>query len=140
MTKKGFTLIEAILTMMLLSAGIVGVFTLYHKNIAVADEMEQTVIATALAQEKLEQIIHDKKYNLYAYVTQANYTSPEDLTSIGYPGYTRTTTIQEVLSSDLTTPPQGQQSTGYKRVTVSVQVSGGGTYTFETLVTEWGEE
>lgn len=136
MRQKGFTLIEAILTLTILASGIVGVLTLYQRNIAKSDEMEQTLIATLLAQEKLEQIVQDKKYKLYPYIITANYPVTEDLTAEGYPAYTRTTTIQEVNSGNLTTPQSG---TGYKRVTVGVSVTGGPTVTFDTLLTQWGE-
>ena len=139
MGKKGFTFIEAILTLLILSGGVVGVMTLYQKNIERADEMEQTLIATTLAQEKLEQIMQDKKYKTYAYIIQSNYPVTEVLTAEGYPDYTRTVTISEVSPSNLSSPPQGNES-GYTKVTVAVQVAGGPTATFDTLITEWGEE
>ncbi|MBI5300115.1 MAG: prepilin-type N-terminal cleavage/methylation domain-containing protein [Deltaproteobacteria bacterium] len=136
MKQRGFTLIEAILTLTILAGGIVGVLTLYQRNIANSDEMEQTLIATLLAEEKLEQIVHDKKYKLYPYIVTANYPATENLTAEGYPAYTRTITIQEVRSTDLITPQSG---TGYKRVTVGVSITGGPTITFDTLLTQWGE-
>ena len=136
MRQKGFTLIEAILTLTILATGIVGVLTLYQRNIANSDEMAQTLTATLLAQEKLEQIVHDKKYKLYPYIITANYPATEDLTSEGYPDYTRTTTIEEVNGTNLTT---SQNGTGYKRVTVGVSVAGGPTLLFDTLLTQWGE-
>ena len=136
MKQKGFTLIEAILTLTILATGIVGVLTLYQRNIANSDEMEQTLTATLLAQEKLEQIVQDKKYKLYPYIITANYPATEDLTAEGYPDYTRTTTIQEVNNTNLTT---SQNGTGYKRVTVGVSVTGGPTIIFDTLLTQWGE-
>ncbi|OGQ05225.1 MAG: hypothetical protein A2W61_01845 [Deltaproteobacteria bacterium RIFCSPLOWO2_01_44_7] len=136
--KKGFSLIEAILTMTILAFGIVGVLTIYQQNIERADEMEQTLIASALAQEKLEQIIHDKKYQSYDYIIQSNYPT-ETLASEGYAGYTRTTTITAVSPSNLSSPPQGNEA-GYTKVTVSVQDPAGDIVSFDTLVTDWGEE
>lgn len=134
--KKGFTLIEVIITLGVLAGGVMGVLTMYHRNIERAAQMEQTLIATQLAQEKLEQILHDKKYQNYAYILAANYPSPEDLESQGFGGYTRTTTIAEVNATDLTTPQNG---TGYKKITVTVFLNGTQAATLETLVTLWGE-
>lgn len=136
MRHKGFTLIEAILTASLLAAGILGLLTLFQQNVGRSDEMEQTVIASLLAQERIEQIIHNKKYQGYANITAANYAGSENLASIGYPGYTRTTTIQEVSGNDLTTPQNGS---GYTRITVTVTPTGGQAATYQTLVTYWGE-
>lgn len=133
---KGFSIIEAILTLSILSAGVLGVMSLYQKNIAQSNETETTLIATALAQEKLEQILHDKKYQEYIFIIAANYPTSEDLTPIGYPGYTRTIAIQEVSGTDLSS---AQSGTGYKKITVAVQSAGNPTITLETLVTAWGE-
>lgn len=130
----GFTLIEAVLTIAILAGGIVGILALYQTNIARSDEMEQTLIAASMAQEQLERIVQDKTYQGYSYVTNSNYTSPENLAGYGYPGYTRTTVIQEVDATNLTTP---QNNSGYKRITVSVAVTGGLTVSLNTLVTEW---
>ncbi len=137
LSRLGFTLIEAILTMTLLTGGILGVLTLFQNNVSEANKMEHTLIATYLAQERLEQIILDKKYRLYAYVTGANYAASENMATQGFTGYTRTTNIVEVSASNLTTPQNGS---GYKRVTVTVQPSGGETVTLTTLVTQWGEQ
>ncbi|MDO8526398.1 MAG: hypothetical protein Q7T03_01780 [Deltaproteobacteria bacterium] len=133
---KGFTFIETILTLMVLGGGVLGVLTIYNQNIARANEMEQTLIATSLAEQKLEQILHDKKYQLYAYVIQANYPT-ENLLAQGYPGYTRTTTILEVDPVDLSTAKNGS---GYKKITVMVQTTGGLPVSIPTLVTLWGED
>ena len=134
--KNGFTLIEAILTLGVLAAGLLGVLMLYHQNVARSNEMEQTLVATMLAQEKLEQIIHDKEYQHYAFITPLNYPVTEELTSEGYPGYSRTITIQEVSDTDLATPRVGS---GYKKVTVGVRIPGGDLIQLDTLVTLWGE-
>ena len=133
----GFTLIEVIITLSVLAGGVMGVLTLYQRNIEQAARMEQTLIATQLAQEKLEQILLDKKYQNYAYINATNYpATPEDLASQGFAGYTRTTSIAEVDDANLTTPQNG---TGYKKVTVTVLLNGTQAAKLDTLVTLWGE-
>lgn len=135
--QKGFTFIEAILTMTLLTGGILGILTLFHRNISEANKMEHTLTASYLAQERLEQIVLDKKYRLYPYITATNYPASEDLSAQGFPGYTRTVNIIEVSATNLTSPQNG---TGYKRVTVSVLPAGGEAVTVTTLLTQWGEQ
>lgn len=139
MKARGFTLIEAVITLVLISGGIVGILHLFQQNVRSANEMELTVAATYLAQERLEQMIQDKKYRGFAYTIAANYPASEDLAALGYPGYTRTINILEVRDNNLTSPAPPPGS-GYKRVTVAVQVAGGDTVTLETILTEWGEE
>lgn len=129
---------EAVLTLTILSGGLMGILVLYEQNVLSANAMEQTAVATYLAQERVEQILQDKKYNLYASIVSANYPATEDMTASGFPGYTRTVSIVQVDATDLTTP-QNNPPTGYKRLTVSVQIAGGNTVTLTTLLTEWGE-
>lgn len=130
-------MIEAVLTLTLLAGGMLGVLTMYERNVSQANAMEQTLVATQLAQEKMEQIIQNKKYQLYASIIPGNYPSPENLTAQGFPSYTRTTSIVEVSATNLTTPQTG---TGYKRITVSVSATGMDTVILTTLLTEWGEQ
>lgn len=139
-TNKGFTFVEAILTLTLLTGGMLGVLHIFYQNTDAAAEMEQTLKATYLAQEKAEQMIQDKKYQGYDYIVAANYPATEDLTAEGYAGYTRTISMVEVMANDINTPSKPNPGSDYKRVTVSVAVAGGDTVTLTTLVTRWGEE
>lgn len=132
----GFTLIEAVLTLSLLAGGLMGILTLYQRNVVEANQIEHTLQANYLAQEKLEQIVQDKKYNLYAFVTAANYLASEDLTLQGFKGFIRTIQIREVDSGNLSVTNAGS---GYKEIIVAVQVPGGKTVTLKTLLTKWGE-
>lgn len=131
--KKGFTLIEAILTIMLLGVGMVGVLTLFQNNVAKSNESEYTMIAAYLAQERLERFVQDKRYR--GYNEMIGLGSNEDLAGIGYPGYTRTLTSAEVDPADLTTESSGSQ---YLKVTCAVTTPMGDSITLETLLTAWG--
>src|SRR3990167_4814546 len=131
---KGFTFIEAILVMVVLSGGLFGVMHLFHQNVATAEDRKLVLVATLLAQEKLEAMTADKEFNLYASINSTNYpSSSEDLTSLGYPGFNRATTIQEVNPVDLSSTQAGS---GYKKITVSVSWTGGQTVMLTTLLTE----
>lgn len=136
-SRAGFTFIEAVLTLTLVAGGILGVIYLFQQNVRSANDMEHTVRATYLAQERMEQIIQNKEYLGYNSIVSANYPSSENLTAQGFSGYTRSVSIVEVNPNDLATPQPNSQ---YKRLTVSVQVSGGDTVTLTTLLTRWGEQ
>jgi len=133
---RGFTLIESVLVLSLISFGLLGILTLFQKNISRSGDREFLLEATTLAQDKMETLIAAKKYNLYASITSTNYpAAPEDLTSVGFPGFSRTTTIQEVSKTDFTITQAGS---GYKKITVTVSWTGG-LVTLTTLFTLWGE-
>lgn len=137
MKKQGFTLVEAVLTLILITGGVLGVLHLFNTNVDAANKMELTLRATYLAQERVEQIVQDKEYKGYNFIVSANYPASEDLTAQGFNGYTRTVNILEVNPTNLTNQQNGS---GYKRVTVAVQVAGGDTVTLTTLLTYWGEQ
>lgn len=113
--ERGFTLIEAILTVVLLSFGLVGGLTLFKNATDNSLTKNDEVIAGELAGEKLESILLDKKIQGYGFVLQANY--PNEQMAAPYQEFTRSVTIQEVQAADLTTPQVGS---GYKKIDVHV--------------------
>ena len=131
--KRGFSLIEAILTLVILAAGTMGVMSIFTSSVNEFNNSEQMASSSFLAQEKLEKMIGDKKSQGYSYITSANYPSSESLTS-PFNGYTRTTSILEVSSSNLSSSSPGS---GYKKITVGITTPMGATYSFATLVTNW---
>ncbi len=136
---KGFTILDLIFSIVILSIGFAGLARIFSSALnpsgtAGGTGQPMIVSATNLEQEKLEKIIADKAYSGYSAITSVNYPS-EDLTSLGYPGWTRTTTIQYV-QSDLTTT--SASDVGYKKVTVTVTVPGVATpKTLSTVVSNW---
>jgi len=102
---KGFTLIEILIAVTLLAIGLLGMAGLTVGVMKGNSVSSQLTAATALAQDKMEDIKRMK----YGDVTPANLL-PEDYNSIsGYANYKRDTDI------DVDTP-----SVGMKTVTVTV--------------------
>lgn len=134
LNQRGFSLVEAILTLVILAVGTFGVMSIFTSSVDKFNNSEQMSISSFLAQGKLEEMIAGKKSQGYVSITNVNYPANEDLAGLGYAGYTRTTTILEVDDADLTT---ASPSSGYKRITVSVTTPMNETYTFYTLVTNW---
>lgn len=130
----GFTLIEAILTVVLLSFGLVGGLTLFRNVTDNSLSKNNQVIASALAGEKLESILLDKTAQGYGFILQANY--PDEQMAAPNQTFTRSVTIQEVQAADLTTPQVGS---GYKRIDVQVTwgVQNFQTITVSTVVSNY---
>lgn len=113
--QKGFTFIEAILTSVLLSMGLMGGFAMMENATAHSLNNDFLVMGSQLANEKIEEIIADKTFQGYSVVTDAVY--PDESLLAPYSGFSRSVSVQEVSSTDLTTPEAGS---GYKRVDVTV--------------------
>lgn len=133
--KTGFTLVEVLLTIVIISTGLFGLMSLF--NNATRDVMagDINLMATYLAQERLEQLISDKVYLGYDYVVNENYTTSAPA-SVGNNFFTRSFNIYEVGSGDLITP---EADTGFKRIemTVSWGLSAGERITIPTLITDY---
>ena len=129
--RKGFTLIEVLITIVLLSiitSGIMTMFSTFTQNNADPSVMTQ---ATALAQEKLDQVIADKQNSArgFNYVTNVNY--PAENPVAGFAGFSRSVNVIYVNSGALNTAVAGP--TNYKNVTVTVTASTGNVTT-STLI------
>ncbi|MBI2091572.1 MAG: hypothetical protein HYT75_01065 [Deltaproteobacteria bacterium] len=138
-TSKGVTLIEAVLMIGIVGAGLIGIaYTMFGgpKSALIAD---QTVVAAHLAREKMEQILADRANNGYATTIATSY-SDGALTG-NYSIYTRNVTITEVDSDadggsdDFLDALAGS---GYARVTTTVTWnSGNNTVKEEMLIANY---
>ena len=112
---NGFSLLEAVFTVLILSIGFYASLFLTSNILVTAQISDQNIIGTELANNKTELIMADKKFKGYTYVDNTNYTS-ESLAE-PFAGYSRSVSVVEVQGSDLTTPLSGS---GLKRVNVTV--------------------
>lgn len=134
-SSRGFTLIEAIAAIVLLSVAIPGMF--WALRDAQRKNADPEVLARArwLAEEKLEAIIADRHSASrgYGYVVAGNYGVEASVA--GYTGFSRLVTISE------TGPSLSGSGTGYKTVTVSVGYTNGmgqsSTMSLATVVTDY---
>ncbi|MDD2731082.1 MAG: hypothetical protein PHW33_03095 [Candidatus Portnoybacteria bacterium] len=116
----GVTLIELVLTIVVISFGLIGVMILFENATRGVMQADLNVMATNLAHEKLEQIILDKWRDGYASVIDSGY--PDENFQDEFSIFTRSTDIVEVSGSDLATQ---EADSGYKRVDVTVSWGGG---------------
>jgi Tfp pilus assembly protein PilV len=112
----GFTFVDAILMMLVVSIGVAGLMAYFVSANRQALDGDMTVTASVLAQERVDQVVADKVYRGYNFVIANNY--PQENLAGDFAGFTRTTTIQEVSAADLVTPAAGS---GLKRIDVAVQ-------------------
>jgi len=135
---KGVTLIEAVLMIALIGAGLLGVMYVFSGTTKSSLVADQTVVASNLAKEKLEQIIADRANKGYPVTIAANYSDGN--LPPPYDQYSRTVTIIEVDpdvdggDDDFLDPQNGS---GYARVTVTVSWSGGYSVKLETLLADY---
>lgn len=115
--RRAFTLIELILTIVILAIGLFGVMIVFDNTTRAAMEADLKVTAVELGRERLEGIIADKVFRGYSYISLANYPAAESLTGT-YDRYQRRLNIFEVSPQDLSTPVSGS---GYKRIEVTVR-------------------
>lgn len=120
-SESGFSFIEAIFSMVILSLGFVGIMSLYANMNGNTENDSMKMVASKLASERIEQIMADKANLGYANI---NTGSTSDSISYDSLSFTRQTNIQYVNSSDLTTT--SASDTGFKRVDVTVNWSNGG--------------
>lgn len=135
---KGFSLIETVIVIVVLSIGTIGVLSVFTEGMRGAADPLVTLQAVGLAQEKLDQIVGDRLNTArgFAWITPANYPAENPIS--GFPAFNRSVTIFCVTTADLNTsigaPPC---ASGYTHVTVTVTHSVIGSVTAETLVTNY---
>lgn len=113
--QKGFTIIEAIMSMMVLSIGLWGTMAIFQNVTQHSLSNDFKIIASQLATEQLENIISDKTFTGYDTVTDNEYTAQS--LPAPYSSYKKNVIISEVDPQDMKTILPGS---GYKRVDVTV--------------------
>jgi prepilin-type N-terminal cleavage/methylation domain-containing protein len=116
---RGFTLIEAIVAIVILSVGVPGLVMALAESHRKRVDPVMASRARMLASERLEQVIADRHsaWRGYSYVTGANY--PSESSIAGFVGFSRTTTVTETGVS------LSGAGNGYKVVEVTVSYTDG---------------
>jgi len=128
--KKGFSLIEAVLIMMMVGSAFFGFGYLFGNVDQEALNADLTVLAAKLARERMEEIIQTKADSGYAAVVDEAAAS----VSSGSWNFTRSVDATYVNPSDFS---NSGSDTGYKKVeiTVSWGVDSGESITLTTMAT-----
>ena len=133
MRKRAFSLIELILVMIILSIGLTTLLLVLRHSVTQSTNTHFYTVANWLCQEKIEEILSDRRDNGFGYILEKNYRDEEPFLT-----YTRTTEIYYVNLNNLNR--ERRRATAYKRIKVSV--NGGGSSTpleMVSLVTNYDE-
>lgn len=110
MDRKGFTLVELMTALVILTVAILGIAASAGRLIYTAGTTELRALAVEAAGARLQQIVLDPRYH----VLDSLYVGSES-TLPGLSGFTRTTQVSHVVQN-----VGGPQNMDYKRITVSV--------------------
>ena len=141
--QKGFSLIEAIIVIIVISIGAIGVLTVFITGMKGAGNPLVTIQAVELAQEKLDIVIGDRQNTArgYTYATNpANYSAESPVS--GFASFNRSVAIACVTTADFNAAgsapaPSCVGVTNYARVTVTVTHAAIGSATTVTLLTNY---
>ncbi len=130
----GFTLIEVTLTIVIISVGLFGMMILFDNVTRGAMEGDMNITAAYLARDKLEQLMMDKVYKGYDYISTSSYPANDNV-MVGSYNYIRQLSIYEVNKNDLTSVLAGS---GFKRIDVTLKwgTANNQKWTESTLVTK----
>lgn len=147
MAKPGFTIIETVLAISLVGAGLIGLLLAHQGASSSALLADQAIIASALARETMEKILAQRDCNetgcgYASTLTSINTSNAYDANPpTGFTGYAIDATALEVNpDNDNTTDDflDAQSGSGYARITVQVSYSNGQkSLKLTTLITDY---
>jgi prepilin-type N-terminal cleavage/methylation domain-containing protein len=130
---RGFTLIETIITLVVLSIAIVGVLSVFTMGIKGSADPLIVNQAIQLAQGEMDQVSGEKSMNGFAAATLAIGNPPCNSTIPA--GFTCSRTISFVDPGDLNAPVAGP--TDYKYVTVTIIQVAMGSISLDTIISHY---
>jgi prepilin-type N-terminal cleavage/methylation domain-containing protein len=141
--ENGFTLIETVITLVVLSIAAIGVLSVFTVGIKGSANPLVAEQAVQLAQEKMDMIIGDRENPAvgfgFSHIVPGSYPA-ESAGSFGFAGFSRTTTIICVDATTLNTN-NGQAPpctiSGYTHVAVTVANTLISSVSVETIVTNY---
>jgi prepilin-type N-terminal cleavage/methylation domain-containing protein len=135
--EDGFSLIEIIITLVVLSIAVVGVLGVFSTGIRSSANPLIIDQATQLAQGEMDRVLAEKALiGFFAPDFDPTNPTPCDSASIMPPGFSCTRTFDYVQQGDLTTPVT-PTATEYIRVTVTISQAAIGSVSLVTLITNY---
>ena len=120
---RGFSLIELIITIIVISVGVLGLIGALSFTTSRSISAELMTTTTLLAQERMEELIGDKRSGGYGTASLDIGTTTDPAFAGPYADYTRTVEIcyvdSDLLNPDCDPAPPNVD-TGYKRMTITV--------------------
>ncbi len=110
---RGYSMIEGIMATTVFGVGLLGGLGVMQNTLVKSTQSELHVEAVSLAQEKIEDILADKEFKGYDYVSNTLNYPEEELDD----KFVRNVSVSEVNPDDLGSSSPGS---GYNKVTVEV--------------------
>jgi len=117
--EAGFTLVEAILSLVVLGIALVPLINLFAEG-AERNKLPYEVVASSLAASKMEELIANRATQGWTSFT-ASPTAYQDVDVTNFPGYQWKVEVVKVQQSDFNSVLGAGANTRYKRITVFVQ-------------------
>jgi prepilin-type N-terminal cleavage/methylation domain-containing protein len=131
----GFTLIETIITLVVLSVAAVGVLSVFTNGMKGSANFLLLSQATQLAQGEMDQVFGEKAANGFGAATLNQGTPACNSTML--PGFNCTRTVCFVLAGNLNDQSNCAVATSYKHVTVKISQAVIGDVSVESLITNY---
>ena len=129
----GFTLIETIVTLLVLSIAAVGVYALFATGIKRSADPLLTEQATQLAQGEMDQVLGERSANGFPSI--AIVSNSPTCNSVMLAGFTCSRTVYFVNSGALNTQVAGP--TDYKHVTVTIAQTTVGSVSLDSIISNY---
>jgi len=126
--KRGYTLIELIISIAIIAVCIAGIASVYQNVLMGGVRGKIRSTACALAEEKADEVLRLGFSGIGS-------DGPTDF-STPFGDYSYEVDVIDVQPPDLDTPVDPPTNTGYKNVTVSVTHDQAGTYSISSLLTD----
>ncbi len=126
--KKGYTLIELIISIAIIAVCVAGIASVYQNVLARGVRGKTITTAIALAEEKADEVLR-LGFSGIGNDGPADFPSP-------FGDYSYQIVVINVQPPDLDTSV-GSTDTGYKKVTVNVSHNPAGTYSISSLLTDY---
>lgn len=143
MSQKGFTLIEAVLSIALIGIGIVGTLFLFQGAVRDSLIADQSVTAANIARETMDKIVSYRSANGYAAaLTEISTNNTYDENPVtGFPGYVLDATALEVDQDDEDNTDDfldASPGSNFSRITIQVTWNNGNNdVTLSTLIADY---
>jgi prepilin-type N-terminal cleavage/methylation domain-containing protein len=121
---RGFSLIELIITIIVISVGVLGLIAAMSFTTGRSINAELMTTTTLLAQERMEELIGDRRSSGYGTASLDIGTTTDPAFGAPYADYTRTVEIcyvDSAIQNPDCDPAPPNVDTGYKRMTITVE-------------------
>lgn len=124
--RKGFTLIEMAMTIVVLGIAVITIMSMFIESSKQSVVCEVTAVATGLAEGKMEEVLRNSFTNVNSQATTA-FSSP-------FEAYSSSVVVDYVNGSDFS---HSGSNTEYKKVTVTVSHSAISNVVLDTIVSNY---